>query len=153
MNPYIPMFMHPTDQAITWLFSLLWVLIGAVSLRWRFSGVLRSEGWFLSAIVAFCGLSVAIFVVFTIGLIFLIWLRIVSSFWFFYVVIQALSVVALFWVFPVFVAIFSLWLLFGKSRAKYSKRSVVFYWRCLFICAVDVLLYYATLISAAYQVK
>ena len=151
MSPYVPLYSNHTDQTIAWLFSLLWVGIGALLVRRRFFEVARPEVWFSSVLLAFRGLALFVCIVFLVGLVFLVWLRVVSIFWTFWEVMFALSVISLFWFFPVVAICFSCWVLLGRLRAHYSKRSITLYWSSLLVAAVDVLLYYAIQISAAYQ--
>jgi hypothetical protein len=143
MSPYIPLYSNPSDQAVAWLFSSLWICIGALVMRRRFSEVAYSERWLSSALCAFRNLALFICIIFTVGIVFLLWLKVVSMFWFFWEVMFALSVISLFWMFPVVVVGFSCWVCFGRFVNHYGKRSIILYWQCLLAVAVDVLLYYA----------
>ena len=143
-----PLLTNPTDQAIVWVLSSLWICIGAVRMRRRFPDVARSEALLSSVLCAFRSLALFVCIILMVGLVFLYWLKVVSIFWFFWEVMFASSLISLFWCFPTFALVLSCWVLFGRFKEHYSKRSIILFLQCLFVAAVDVLLFYAIQIVA-----
>jgi hypothetical protein len=112
-------------------------------MRSSFSDVAPSERWLSSALCAFRNFALFVCIIFVVGIVFLLCLKIQSMFWFFYELMFALSVISLFWIFPALAVGFSGWVCFGRFKKHYSKRSMILYWQCLLAVAVDVLLYFA----------
>lgn len=144
-----PLFTNHTDQVVAWLFSSVWICIGALRVRRRFPDVARSEVWLSSLLSAFRNLGLFIGIIFTVGLVFLYWLKVVSIFWFPWVVMCGLSIISLFWFFPPLALVLSCWVLFGRFREHYSKRSIILYLQCFLVATVDVLIFCAMQTVAA----
>ena len=143
------MFRNPTDQAIVWFLVGVWIIVGLVGARKRFQGAVPSEAYLLAASRALFTLSLFIASIDVIGLVFLVWLKISSGFWFIWELLFLTSVVAVFWVAPVVLLVLLCSALLGRQRLHHSSRGLSIVARCMAGIAIDVALYYAFAISVA----
>ncbi len=89
--------------------------------------------------------------IYLIGLVFLVWLKISSWFWFIYQLIFLLSIVIVFWVAPVLGVVLMCWALVGRQWLRHSQRALIGAARGLVGIAADALLYYAIVASITWQ--
>ncbi len=141
MNPYAPLFSHPVDITMAWLSATAWLVIVAAKSRARVAALpIRSEQVCSRLASAFLSLAVAIMSIFTVGLVFLAWLKISSAFWFIWELFYLMSVVIVFRVMPLLAVILICWAAVGRWRAGFSLRSLRLTSTCLVAVLLDELL-------------
>jgi hypothetical protein len=149
MGPYAPLYRHPMDQVITWLIVVAWIMVELVGARKRFRDVIPSEAYLLAASRAVFALCLVIGGIYLIGLIFLVWLKITSDFWFIWELLFLMSVVAGFWIMPALSISLICWAVLGRGKFRHSPRVLASVARGLGCVAVDALLYCAITASFA----
>lgn len=143
MNPYAPLFSHPTDIAIAWVGVAAWLSIVTALLRRRFlASPIRSEQVCSAAASAFLALAGVIMAIFAVGLVFLAWLGITSVLWTFWQLFYLMSVVCVFRVLPLFALGLMCWALIGKWRASFSPRTLKLTSACMSAVVIDAALYF-----------
>ena len=144
MNPYSPMFRHPTDQLAGWLLVIAFILLLGAPFRHRF-GQSKSQGekWCISTGSAMLLIDGLVLLNFVIGYVFLIRLQIISAFWVFWQLAYLLSVLVVFWILPVVLLLSTAWTIVGVKLRCYSRSIVTL---CLFnwvVLLVNILAYFA----------
>jgi len=143
VNPYALLFSHPVDIAIAWAAVAAWLVVVATLLRGRFTDLpIRSDQVCSQAASAFLALAVLIMAVFTIGLVFLAWLKITSAFWFIWQLFYLMSVVCVFRVLPFFAVALLCWAVIGRWRAGFSLRTLRLTSAYLLAVLLDAALYF-----------
>jgi hypothetical protein len=143
MNPYAPLFSHPTDIAIAWVGVVAWLSILTALLRRRFVAFpIRSEQMCSAVALALLALAVTITAVFVIGLVFLAWLNVTSAFWFIWQLFYLMGVVCVFRVLPFFALGLMCCVFIGRRRANFSLRSLKLTSACLMALLIDAVLYF-----------
>jgi hypothetical protein len=148
MNPYSPLFSHPTDVAIAWVSVIVWLSIGIALLRFRdglLPGPMPSLCW--AAARSFLYLCAMLAGVSIIGLLFLAWLRIESPFWLIWQLLWLVGVIAVFQVLPFVCVVLVCWALVQRRRGKMPARSIFISVACPTGVALDVALYFAVLFA------
>ncbi len=150
MSPYAALYSHPVDQAIAWLLVLAWLAGGVFAMRNHVRlAEAGPERYCEAAAWAFLMLSAVIAVNFGVGLVFLVWLKITSAFWFVWQLFYLMSVICVFWAMPVFAVSLLAWAAVGRFRGHYGRRSLMLCAACLLGLAVDALLYFCLEASTA----
>jgi hypothetical protein len=126
-----------------WVFVTVWIMVGLGLARLTFQKAASSETYLVAASRATTSLFLLIGLVYAIGLIFLVWLKIVSGFWFVWELMFLTSVVAVFWVGPALGIALLSWAAIGHWRLRYAPRAIATTGFALAILVIDVLLYYA----------
>jgi hypothetical protein len=126
-----------------WLFVALWVIVGLGWGRKKSQLTVRSEAYLVGAAGASIVLWLLIGLNDLIGLVFLVWLRSSSAFWFVWELIFLTSVVAVFWVGPVLSVALLGWAILHPSRARFRPRTIAITVSAVVLLAIDALFYCA----------
>ena len=144
MNPYRPLFSKSSDIAIAWVIVVVWILVGTFLLRLKdLSRHRSSESYCWPAGRAFLWLCVFFATISIIGLIFLAWLRITSSFWVLWQLLWVLSIICIFRVLPFIAMALVGWALSDLWRHGARVSSTFIAIACPVALALDTALYFA----------
>ena len=149
MSPYAPLYQNPVDQAITWLLVAVWITVGLFGARQRFQKSIVSEAYLLAASKALFMLCLVIGGIYLVGLVFLVWLKITSAFWFIWELLFGVSVITVFWIAPLLGVALLCWALVGRRQLNHSPRALRSAACSIAAVVADGLLYYAITLSLA----
>src|SRR5579859_2746356 len=136
-----PLFSNPFDLLIGWIGVMFWIGVGAVLFRaigWP-RRTPAKHGYWWCAVLAFLCLCVAFAIVQLVGLIFLNWLHVSSSFWMIWELMWLMTALSVFRVLPfVCVGVLS-WALL---RAGISRPAIFSAMTCALGVALNIALYF-----------
>jgi hypothetical protein len=143
VNPYGPQFANGTDIAITWLIAAAWFVIVGAILRRRFVTVSIQSERVCSATASACfAMAVAIMGVFGVGLVFLVWLKVTTVLWYFWLPFYLVGIGCVFWVLPIVAISLVCWAMVGQWKIGFSSCCLKLALACLPALLIDAMLYF-----------
>jgi hypothetical protein len=144
MNPYSALFSNPFDIAVAWASASLWLIAGTLLLRSRnLARHDKTAGYCWSAARAYLYLCAVIAAVFAVGLIFLVWLQALTSFWLIWQLFWFMSVICVFRVLPYFAAVLVGWGLVERRQGRLNNRDILIVMACPLGLALNAAIYFA----------